>query len=123
MKWMNNVSVLVGVTLGLVVSTAAAADTGAITAFVEKTLVTNDSSRGGCMVALTEDPSKVLPACRKTWVSFSCDGTYTDPVRAYRMLDQAQLSLATGLLVQITFTDEKMHEGYCVATKIKVMTE
>jgi len=104
-------------------ASVAVSDTAPVTAFVEKTMVTSDSLRGGCMAALSEDPAAVLPACKSTWVTFSCDGTYTDPVRAYRMLDQAQLALATGLAVQVTINDSKMHDGYCFASRIKVVTE
>jgi len=100
-----------------------AADFERITAFVTKTRVTGDGSYGGCMAALSEDPAAYLPACKSTWVSFSCDGTYTDPVNAYRMLDQAQLALATGMEVLIYIVDDKMHSGYCVASRISVMSE
>jgi hypothetical protein len=118
----NGFRTMLGITLGLF-AVNAAADTANITAFVEKTAVFADSTRGGCVAALSKNPAAVLPACKKTWVTFSCDGTYTDPVRAYRLLDQAQLALATGLEVQVTVTDAKMHDGYCFASQIKVMTE
>lgn len=118
----NGFRTLLGLALGLLAATAAA-DTANLTAFVEKTTVFADSTRGGCVAALSRNPAAVLPACKKTWVTFSCDGTYTDPVRAYRMLDQAQLALATGLQVQVTVTDAKTHDGYCFVNQIKVMTE
>ncbi len=105
------------------VATASQADTGSLAAFVEKTMVTSDESRGGCMVALSADPASVLPACKKTWLTLSCDGTYTDPVRAFRMLDQAQLALATGMKVQVAFTDEKMHDGFCFVERMKLTNE
>ena len=118
----NGIRTMLGLALSLTITTGHA-DTANLTAFVEKTMVTSDSARGGCMAALSEDPAAALPACKKTWVTFSCDGTYTDPVRAYRMLDQAQLALATGLKVQVTLTDASMHDGFCFAERIKVMTE
>ena len=118
----NAFRAMLGLTLTLLAANAAA-DTANITAFVEKTMVTSDSTRGGCVAALSKNPAAVLPACKKTWVTFSCDGTYTDPVRAYRMLDQAQLALATGLQVQVLVTDARMHDGYCFVEQIKVMTE
>ena len=118
----NTLRPMLGLALGLL-AVNAAADTANITAFVEKTMVTSDSTRGGCVAALSKNPAAVLPSCKKTWVTFSCDGTYTDPVRAYRMLDQAQLALATGLEVQVTVTDARMHDGYCFVEQIKVMTE
>lgn len=122
MTMTNRFRTMLGLALGLLAATAAA-DTANLTAFVEKTMVLSDSTRGGCVAALSRNPAAVLPACKKTWVTFSCDGTYTDPVRAYRMLDQAQLALATGLQVQVTLTDAKMHDGYCFVNQIKVMTE
>jgi len=94
------------------------ADTGTVTAFVERTLVADDDNWGGCMVLLSEDPAQLLPACRSGWVTFSCNGTYTDPVRAYRMLDQAQLALATGMQVTVTVDDSRTHNGYCFASRI-----
>lgn len=100
-----------------------AADSVRVTAFVERTLVTEDETFGGCMAALSEDPAEDLPACKASWVTFSCDGTYTDPVRAYRMLDQAQLALATGMKVLVLVTDAKMHNGYCFASRINVIAE
>lgn len=109
--------------LAWLAASTAVADTATITAFVEKTQVNSGAFRGGCLVSLSEDPADSLPACRPEWVTFSCDGTYTDPVRAYRMLDQAQLALATGMQVQVFVTDAKMQDGVCVATRIKVMNE
>jgi hypothetical protein len=97
-----------------------AADTANFEAFIEKTLVTGDSTYGGCMALLSRRVEGKLPGCRGAWVSFSCDGTYTDPVRAYRMLDQAQLALATGMRVLVVVDDTKVHNGYCFATRIDV---
>lgn len=99
------------------------ADSAHISAFVQQTRVTGDEAYGGCMAALSKSPKNMLPACKNTWVTFSCDGTYTDPVRAYRMLDQAQLALATGMRVLVFVTDEKMHDGFCLATRISVASE
>ena len=100
-----------------------AADTARITAFIEATRVTGDGTFGGCMASLSKDPAEVLPACKSSWVTFSCDGTYTDPVLAYRMLDQAQLALATGMKVLVFVDDSKMHNGYCLASRINVIAE
>lgn len=100
-----------------------AADTAHINAFVQQTRVAGDEAYGGCMAALSKSPKNMLPACKNTWVTFSCDGTYTDPIRAYRMLDQAQLALATGMKVLVFVTDEKMHDGFCLASRISVAAE
>ena len=86
-------------------------------------MVTGDSRFGGCMVSLDTDPQTLLPACGKGWVSFDCSGGFpdSDVVRAYRMLDQAQLAIATRLRMRIEFSDEKMHNGYCVAHRVDVI--
>ena len=80
-----------------------------------------DSRWGGCMAALTVDPQDVLPNCSSHWVTFSCSGDFTDPVRAYRMVDQAQLAIATGKQVGVWFQDDKMHNGYRFANRIDIV--
>jgi len=100
-----------------------AADKAGITAFIQSTRVTGDGSFGGCMALLSKNPAEALPACKNSWVTFSCDGTYGDPVLAYRMLDQAQLALATGMKVRVFVDDSKMHNGYCLAYLINVTAE
>lgn len=102
-------------------ASAVSAETATINAFVKRTMVFHGDRFGGCMVALSASPAAVLPACKGWWVTFSCDGTYTDPVRAYRMLDQAQLALATGMQVSVDVDDSKVHNGYCLASRIDVV--
>jgi len=99
----------------------AAADTGTVTAFVNRTQVTADASFGGCMAQLSVDPASILPVCGANWVTFSCTGDFTDQVRAYRMLDQAQLALAANKQVLVQFTDTSLHNGYCFASRIDVV--
>jgi hypothetical protein len=99
----------------------AAADSGTVTAFVNRTQVTADASFGGCMALLSVDPATVLPLCGANWVTFSCTGDFTDQVRAYRMLDQAQLALAANKQVSVVITDTSLHNGYCFATRIDVV--
>ncbi len=104
-------------------ASAASADEAGIIAFVERTMVTGDETYGGCMVRLSESPTGVLPTCKAWWITLSCDGTHTDPVRAYRMLDQAQLALATGMEVFVRLDDSKTHNGYCFATRIDLRSQ
>lgn len=119
----NKLSSLIAAALAAaLLSSPAFAATGSLTAKVVRTLVTNGSSFGGCMVALSVSPATVLPSCAAGWLSFSCTGDFTDPVRAYRMLDQAQLAHVTGRNIFIQFTDAALHNGYCVATRIDVGT-
>lgn len=83
-------------------------------------LVMSDDTYGGCMARLSENPRAILPACGGFWVNFDCAGVSTDPVRAYRMLDQAQLAKATGKAVRVSFSDDLIQNGYCTATRIDV---
>ncbi len=70
------------------------------------------------MAALSVGPDTVLPACPPWWVTFSCSGDFTDPIRAYRMVDVAELALATNKKVQVFFRDDLKHNGYCFAYRI-----
>lgn len=88
---------------------------------VSRILISSDETWGGCMAALSVDPAQFLPECLGGWVSFSCSGDFTDPTRAYRMLDQAQLAFATGKSVMVTFEDNRMHNGYCFVQRIDIL--
>lgn len=88
---------------------------------VRYVLISADETYGGCMIGLADNPATVVPGCGGWWVSFSCSGDYTDPVRAYRMLDQAQLAWATGKRVKIIFDDSKLHGLYCFASRIDLL--
>jgi hypothetical protein len=99
----------------------ALAAAGTVTAYVNQVLITGDDRWGGCMAALSVNPQTVLPGCGATWVAFSCMGSFADPVRAYRMVDQAQLALAANKRVYVGFQDDKKHNGYCYAYRIDVL--
>jgi hypothetical protein len=88
---------------------------------VTRVLVTSNDRFGGCMAALSVNPQTKMASCGAWWVTFSCSGHFTDKVRAYRMLDQAQLALATGKNVAVVFRDDKKHNGYCYANRIDVI--
>lgn len=90
-----------------------------LTAKVRRVLLSS-TAYGGCMALLSVSPTTVLPSCSSGWVTFSCDGTFTDQILAYRMLDQAQLAFAGAKNVIVTITDAKKHNGYCLATRIDV---
>jgi hypothetical protein len=106
---------------GLSLTQPALAATGTVTGSVTRVLVTADTTYGGCMAKLSVNPATVLPLCGGGWVSFTCTGDYTDAVRGYRMFDQAQLALAADKQASVTFTDDKVHNGYCFATRIDVL--
>ena len=92
-----------------------------LTTTVERVLVAGDDRFGGCMALLADSPGRQLPGCPASWVTFSCSGDFTDPVRAYRMLDQAQLALATDKPVLVQVTDSQKHDGFCFASRIDVI--
>jgi hypothetical protein len=73
------------------------------------------------MTQLSVNPAGVLPTCAVGWVTFSCTGDFTDPVCAYRMVDQARLALASGRPVAVWIQDDKKHNGYCFANRIDVL--
>jgi hypothetical protein len=88
---------------------------------VNSVLMSGDERWGGCMAALSVDPQNHLPSCATTWVSFSCTGDFADPVQAYRMVDQAQLAVATNKRVLVMIQDDKKHNGYCYANRIDIL--
>ncbi len=92
------------------------------TALVTKTMVTADDQFGGCMAALNVDPKAKLAKCGATWVSFDCRGKFaTDPLLAYRLLDQAQLALAANKSVRVTVDDARIVNGICFARRLDVV--
>ncbi|MGB5621843.1 MAG: hypothetical protein WBN65_05060 [Gammaproteobacteria bacterium] len=121
MKMLRMIASVMGV-IACLSASVTEADTAFFRTSVDRTLMTGDSKFGGCMALLSKTFADVLPACGNRWVTFSCDGTYTDPVRAYRMLDQAQLALATGMEVNVMVDDSKKHNGYCFASRIDVIS-
>ena len=88
---------------------------------INRTLVVGSDLYGGCMAATGVDPATLLPGCARNWVTFSCTGDFADPVQAYRMLDQAQLALATDKTVMLEVRDSQKHNGYCYASRIDVI--
>lgn len=97
----------------------ALAASGSVVGYVNRVLMSADDRWGGCMVLISVNPQSVVPTC-SSWLTFSCSGDFTEPVQAYRMVDQAQLALAAGKQVQVWFQDDKIHNGYCFANRIDV---
>ena len=104
--------------LGMTAQALAAA--GNVVAQIDRVLMTADGTYGGCMAALSVDPQTVLPSCQSWWVTFSCSGIFTDALSAYRMVDLAELAIATDKKSQIFFRDDMTHNGYCFAYRIDV---
>jgi len=82
----------------------AVAASGYVEARVIRVLMVGDNTFGGCMAALSVDPKTAVPTCQSWWVTFSCSGDFTDAVRAYRMVDLAELALATGKTAGVFFS-------------------
>jgi hypothetical protein len=98
------------------------AASGTITnAYVNRVAISGDQRWGGCIAQLSISPQTILPGCGAGWVTFSCSGDFADQVRAYRMVDQAQLALATSKKVIVYFQDDKKHNGYCFANRLDVL--
>ena len=97
------------------------AESASVVASISRVLMNGDDRLGGCMAALTVDPQTVLPACQRGWVTFSCSGHYTDRIRAYRMMDFAEMALATNKKVQVWIRDDLKHDGFCFAYRIDVL--
>jgi hypothetical protein len=88
---------------------------------VSRVRVVGDQRWGGCM-ALLGDSFSIGGCPNRQWVSFDCAGIdpNTDPVRAYRMLDQAQLALVSARQVEVEITNEVDFNGVCLARRIDV---
>jgi hypothetical protein len=114
-----------GLTAALLLTTLASpagAATATFTTFISKTMVTADDQYGGCMAALSVNPRSKLPKCAATWVTFDCRGKFaTDPLLAYRLLDQAQLALAANKSVYVTVDDARIVNGVCFAPRLDVV--
>ena len=117
-RWLKLLACAV-LALGLVEKAAAA--NAEFQANVVRVLLTADDTLGGCMALLTVSPATYLPSCGDGWVTFSCSGQFMDNVRAYRMLDQAQLALATNRSVVVNITDEQQHDGFCIVRRFDIL--
>ncbi|KOR30885.1 hypothetical protein TI04_03685 [Achromatium sp. WMS2] len=103
----------------LALSGQAYAATAHVTSPVTRILL-HDSSFGGCMAGLNNIR---LTGCTTGFATFDCKGslTGTDTVMAYRMLDQAQLALATNKSVFVTIDSSLVINGYCKVTRIDIL--
>lgn len=122
MKTMTRTRSMCGVAFALLTSMCTVhADSVIFVTTINRTLVVGSDLFGGCMAATSVDPSTLLPGCARNWVTFSCTGDFGDQVQAYRMLDQAQLALATDKNVMLEVRDSQKHNGYCYAARIDVI--
>lgn len=96
---------------------------GVLAAKVNRTLVTGNTTFGGCMAMLDKaiNTASNAPNCPGNWVSFSCTGPFTSKDMAFHLLDQAQLGLALNKQVTVVVDDTKKHNGICYAYRIDVI--
>lgn len=119
---MRTLSNCAAAALALIAMTSAQAATSSLTTTITGVLIRGDATFGGCMAALAISPTTKLPGCSATYVTFDCAGSFpnTDSVRAYRMLDQAQLAYTLKKTVVVSFNDAFKANGYCLATDLRV---
>jgi hypothetical protein len=88
---------------------------------ITKILLMSDATYGGCMIYIDSPViNQQLSTCG-TWLSLDCEGNYINSVRAYRMLDQAQLAFSSGKNVTVYFTDaNKYNKYYCTVTRMQI---
>ena len=88
---------------------------------VERVLV-DDSRFAGCMIQLSNDPQKFLPACERFWVTLDCLNLFPESAEgiAQNKLSQAQLALVSGRKVTVRVTDRRVANGYCFAQRVDV---
>jgi hypothetical protein len=104
----------------LACSTAWGSERNLVDANITRVLI-SAGTYGGCMAAVTVDPSTQLPACGQWWVSFECQkDNSSDSVIGYRMLDQAQMALALNKKVLVTISDATIYNGYCVVKRMDI---
>lgn len=87
-------------------------------ATVWSTMITADTTYGGCMALLS---TPVGSGCTGNWVTFSCTADFTDKDRAYRMLDTAQMAFSLSKRVNVQVDNTKKHNGFCFVTRIDVV--
>lgn len=93
-----------------------------------RTLATDGTRFGGCMVQLdrnlavvaAELPDPVALNCPGAWVTFSCSGTHTTKDAAARMFDSAKMGFELGRTLVLEVTDERTHHGHCFARRVDV---
>ena len=83
--------------LTLIATPGAQAATSSLATTITRVVVTGNTTFGGCMAALAISPTTKLATCGATYVTFDCAAVFptTQAIQAYRMLDQAQLALAS----------------------------
>jgi len=92
-----------------------------VQAEVNRILITEGDTFGGCMVQLTTDIASSGVDCRGNWVSFSCSGDFTTKDVAYKMLETAQLAYALGTRVIVYADDSRQHNNWCYANRIDLL--
>ncbi len=78
----------------------------------------NEGDFGNCMVRLDVNISSSGASCPSQWISFSCTGDFNSKDIAYRLLDQATMSLVLGNEITVEVNDANRHNDYCVGHRV-----
>ena len=112
-----------GVLAGLLtLPLAAAATTAVFDAKITRTLASDETVFGGCMVLLNRSPVSEGLDCNGSWVTFSCSGEHLSKSSALRMFDSAQMAFLTDRTVRLTVDDTRKHNTRCLVTRIDVLS-
>ncbi len=96
---------------------------GFIKTTVEAIVVTTPVTFGGCMIKMgVKANSTGLNCTNNNYISLSCTGDFNSKDLSYKMLDTAQMALALGNEVNLQIYDTKKHNGYCVASRIDILS-
>lgn len=100
--------------------------------YVDKVVVTDDDTLGGCAASFLNGAKTLrvwpswLPGCSGEYLTFRCkeqegDVRPHDPVLAYQMLDQAKLAYAAGRQVRVYFrNDPAYNQEVCTVYRIEL---
>ena len=113
-------------------SNVATPATSSFVGYVDKVLVTDDDTFGGCAASFLNAtktgkiwPAR-LPACRGEYLTFRCkvqegDPRPHDPLLAYQLLDQAKLAYAADRQVTVYFRDDPAYnQTVCTVYRIEL---
>ena len=90
---------------------------------VADALLNDGSVFGGCLARINYNISTVAPACKgaaTSYVAFSCTGELQNVETAEKLFEIAQMSVLTGKKVRFEVDTNRMHNGYCLATRAEI---
>ena len=88
-----------------------------------RSLLVQEGRFGDCMALISPSPDSSLATCKTDWVTFSCSGDFNSRSGGQNKFNQAQLAMVTGNRVLVVIEDTKLHNGYCWANRIDVLSK